>query len=134
MARLTRPRRGPNSVTVVAWSASSARLLCLPSSATILHPDESMGMSLNILKMPPPPPPLSEILVRRPLVDGRSSARKVGPSMKDGIGEGGRSSSGAVVLELRSAGAARSYYFSLKQRGLFSLGYIHNTRQENDGT
>jgi hypothetical protein len=54
--------------------------------------------------------------------------------MKDGIGEGDRSSSGAVVLELRSAGAAQSYYFSLKQRGLFSLGYIHNTRQENDGT
>uniref|UniRef100_A0ACD5XSR9 Uncharacterized protein n=1 Tax=Avena sativa TaxID=4498 RepID=A0ACD5XSR9_AVESA len=99
MARLTRPRRGPKSVTVVAWSARRfARTLCLPRSATILQPDESIGTSLNILKIPPPwpppplppppppPPALSAILDRRPLVDGRSSDRRLGPSMKDGIG------------------------------------------------
>uniref|UniRef100_J3MTT4 Uncharacterized protein n=1 Tax=Oryza brachyantha TaxID=4533 RepID=J3MTT4_ORYBR len=93
MARLSRPRRCPNSVTVGAWSARRALPLCRPSSAAILHPVVSIGSSLNILKMPPmpppsPPPPPPASFVRRPSEDGRRSDRsEAGPSMRDGIGD-----------------------------------------------
>ncbi|BAT05889.1 Os08g0476650, partial [Oryza sativa Japonica Group] len=84
MARLSRPRRCPNSVTVGAWSARRGAALpplCRPSSAAILHPVVSIGSSLNILKMPPtppappPPPPPDSFVVRRPSEDGRRSDR-----------------------------------------------------------
>ncbi|WVZ92481.1 hypothetical protein U9M48_038543 [Paspalum notatum var. saurae] len=80
MARLSRPRRCPNSVTVGAWSARSARLLCRPSIAAILQPVVSMGRSLNILKSPMAPlcaadPGGPDSFARRSSVDGRSSDR-----------------------------------------------------------
>ena len=85
MARLSRPRRCPNSVTVGAWSARRARppLLCRPSMAAILHPVVSTGRSLNILKSPrappPAPAPAPDSFARRSSVvvddDGRSSDR-----------------------------------------------------------
>ena len=79
MARLSRPRRCPNSVTVGAWSARRARPLCRPSMAAILHPVVSTGRSLNILKSPraPPPDPAPDSFARRSSVadDGRSSDR-----------------------------------------------------------